>query len=215
MGYLLYKGRFPLRVSVPLLLGEVLLLLALLLYGVGDGWKSRFEKVGVGSRIGRCLVVSLSCCFLFTCFSSGRRQYSYIRGVNDAQRVMMEDAKEVEAYCSASPEKKYILDMWTVQYHTGSALETQIYQGRNNVVSGSWYSNSPCVRRYHAQYFSGAEEIYFIAYDDGRGEEHPGLRWLTEETGVSPRLCDSFTTTLGVVRLVWRYDLTTGAGAGK
>lgn len=208
-GYLLYKGRFPLRVCIPLLVGEMLFLLALLIY-IGDfGQKNPLEKTGNTGRIRKYFRYTVFCCFFAACLLSGIRQYRHIREANNTQRALMEEAREIEAYCNAYPEKRYILDMWSVRFFSGSALETQIYQNKNNAISGSWYANSPSVRRYHAQYFNGAEELYFIVYNDGRGEMHPGLRWLTQETGIAPTLYDSFSTSSGAVLLVWRYNLAT------
>lgn len=208
-GYLLYKGRFLLRVSMPLIWGEALLLLALLLCMGSFGHKTFFEKTEGTNRIRKCLGVLFICCFITVCLLSNKWQYRHIWNVNNTQRAFMEGFREIDAYCSASPEKRYILDMFSVCYINGSALETQIYQDRNTVISGSWYSDSPGVRRYHAQHFSGADELFFIVYDDDKGEAHPGLRWLTQETGFTPTLYDSFTTSYGAVFLVWRYDLAT------
>lgn len=214
-GYLLYRGRLPLRVSMPLLVGESLLLLATLLCMSGFGQIKLCEKTEDAGRFRRFLgiipiflSILLLCRFFSVCYLSGRQQYRYILERNNTQRTLMEGARELESYCNASPEKRYILDSNSVSYFYGNALETQIYQNRNNVISGSWYSNSPGVRRYHEQYFSGADEFYFIVCDDGRGEMHPGLRWLTQKTGIAPTLYDSFTTSYGAVLLVWRYDLT-------
>lgn len=205
----MYKGRFPLRVCIPLLVGEMLFLLALLIY-IGDfGQKNPLEKTGNTGRIRKYFRYTVFCCFFAACLLSGIRQYRHIREANNTQRALMEEAREIEAYCNAYPEKRYILDMWSVRFFSGSALETQIYQNKNNAISGSWYANSPSVRRYHAQYFNGAEELYFIVYNDGRGEMHPGLRWLTQETGIAPTLYDSFSTSSGAVLLVWRYNLAT------
>lgn len=206
-GYLLYRGRFPLRVCIPLLAGEMFLLLTFLI-DIGDfGHKKTFKKTGNAGHIRKYFQYIVFCCFIVACLLSGIRQYRHIREANNTQRALMEGAREVEAYCAASPEKRYILDMWSVRFFSGNALETQIYQDKNNAISGSWYSNSPSARKYYTQYFSGAEELYFIVYDDGRMEIHPGLCWLTQETGFLPTLCDSFTTSYGATFLVWRYDL--------
>lgn len=207
-GYLLYKGRFPLRISIPLLVGEEILLLALV-FCIGDfGRKSLLGKDAEDSRIRKYFGILFFSCFFAVCLLSGKYQYGYIRETNSVQRILMERTREIEAYCSASPEKRYILDMLSVTYCNVSALETQIYQNRNYVISGNWYSDSPGVRKYNAQYFHGAEEIYYIVSDDGTGEEHIGLRWLTQKTGISPKLSDSFTTSYGGEFLVWCYNLT-------
>lgn len=195
--YLLYRGRFPLRVSMPLLAAELLLLLALVLCA---------ERAVCGAPFLKCLGGILLFGFFITGFLSGKQQYRYILGENNGQGVFMEGMREIEAYCTASPEKKYILDAISMSYYKGSALETGIYGDRNNIVSGNWYSNSPGVRAYNAAYLSGEDGIYFLVYDDGRGTEHPGVRYLSQETGAVPELYDSFTASHGGTYLIYYFD---------
>jgi len=204
-GYLLYRGRLPLRVSMPLLAGEGLLLLALLIRAwSGERGVLLGGRTVYGIRI--CVCALLLSGFFLTCCQSGVQQYRYILSENNGQRVMMEAFREIEAYCSASPDKRFILDAVSVSYFRGSALETEGYQDRNNIISGNWYFNSPGVRKHNREYLSGADGVYFLVFDDGRGKEHPGVRWLAQETGASPVLYDSFTASHGGVYLIYYFD---------
>lgn len=163
--FLLWEGRFPLRVSMPLIAGEVLLLSALLLRRGTDtelqGNPKRLRYVGLGALLfGMCIAG----------FMTGRQQYSYILNENRGQKIFMEGLREIRAYCDARPENRYILDAVSMSYYKGSALEYEVYQGGNYIVSGSWYSNSPYLRKYNAEYLSGGDGIYFLVYDGGGGD---------------------------------------------
>lgn len=194
-GVLLYRGRFPLRVSMPLLAGEVLLLTALILvYG---------EKLERRPRYGMAFALAVGLCV--TVIPAGRQQYRYVMKENRGQEIYMEGLREIGAYCNTHPDNRYIVDMGAVVYYKGSALETEIYQDRNYILSGSWYSNSPNLRRYNAKYLNEGR-IYFLVYDDGRGEDHPGIVHLTQRTGVEPEVCDRFTASNGVSYLVYYFD---------
>ena len=199
--FLLWEGRFPLRVSMPLIAGEVLLLSALLLRRGTDtelqGNPKRLRYVGLGALLfGMCIAG----------FMTGRQQYSYILNENRGQKIFMEGLREIRAYCDARPENRYILDAVSMSYYKGSALEYEVYQGGNYIVSGSWYSNSPYLRKYNAEYLSGGDGIYFLVYDGGGGISHPGVSYLIQETGVQPEICDRITVSPGGTYLVYYFD---------
>ncbi|MCM1541496.1 MAG: hypothetical protein NC121_09550 [Blautia sp.] len=194
-GVLLYQGRFPLRISMPLLAGEIMLLTALVLtYGECLGKRLRYGFV-LGLLTGLCLTV----------IPAGRQQYRYVMDRNGGQEIYMAGLREIGEYCNAHPENRYIVDMGAVAYYYGSALESDIYRDRNYILSGSWYSNSPNLRRYNAKYLNGGG-IYFLVYDDGRGEGHPGVVHLAQRTGASPEVCDGFTASNGVPYLIYYFD---------
>ena len=199
--FLLYRGRFPLRVSMPLIAGEILLLSALLLCCGLDsepqGNIKRLRYVGLGVLLfGLCTAG----------FVTGRQQYSYILNENRGQKIFMEGLREIGAYCDAHPGNRYILDAVSMSYYKGSALEYEVYQGGNYIVSGSWYSNSPYLRKYNADYLSGGDGIYFLVYDGGGGTSHPGVSYLIQETGVQPEICDRITVSPGGTYLVYYFD---------
>ena len=195
-GYLLYQGRFPLRVSMPLLAGEILLLSALMLV--------YREQMKAALRYGMLFALLLGMCF--TGISTGRQQYYYILGENTGQKIFMDGLREIGAYCNAHPDNRYIIDAVSAGYYEGSALESEIYQDRNYIVSGSWYSNSPNLRKYNAKYLSEGDGVYFLVYDDGRGAEHPGIAYLMQETGADPEICDRITVSHGGSYLIYYFD---------
>lgn len=195
-GALLYQGRFPLRISMPLLAGEVMLLTALIL--VYGEWADKRVRYGL------FLVFTAGMCA--TVVPAGRQQYRYVRKENEGQEVYMEGLREIGEYCNAHPGNRYIIDMGgALTYYKGSALEWEIYQDRNYIFSGSWYSNSPGIRHYNAQYLKG-QGVYFLVYDDGRGESHPGVVHLAQRTGAEPEVSDSFTAANGVPYLVYYFE---------
>lgn len=194
-GVLLYRGRFPLRVSMPLLAGEVLLLTALILVYAEKLEQRRRYMIFIVLLGGMCV----------TAVPAGRQQYSYVLEENRGQEIYMEGLREITEYCNAHPENRYIVDMGAIVYYEGSALECEIYQHRNYILSGSWYSNSPNLRRYNAEYLNG-DGVYFLVYDDGRGESHPGIIHLAQRTGASPEVFDRFTASNGVSYLIYYFD---------
>lgn len=216
-GFLLYQGRFPLRVSMPLLAGEILLLLALLLR-YGKAAEARLqescmnpEKSRKTGRINRKGLgyFALALFWLGVCGTgvlAGRQQYYYVLSVNKGQKIFMEGLRDIGAYCNAHPENKYILDAVSMGYYKGSALEYEIYQDRNYIVAGSWYSNSPELRRYQAEYLSEGEGFYFLVYDSDSGLTHPCVSYLIQETGVQPEVYDRITVSHGGTYLIYFFD---------
>lgn len=214
-GYLIFKGRFPLRISMPLLAGEVLLLLALFL----RGWKyvrMRFRESGTEgersavSAVKRCGHYCLWAFLLFLLCLTGIRtgycQYAYVLNENRYQTILMKGLREITAYCDAHPENRYLLDMLSTAYYKGSALESEIYQERNYIISGTWFSNSPDLRRYNAAYLSEGRGFYFLIYDDGKGTSHPCVAYLIQKTGVQPKLCERISVSHGGSYLVYFFD---------
>jgi len=207
-GFLLYRGRFPLRVSMPLLAGEILLLLAILLKCGREAEERLQDSCRKGKYFRYCVLGILAVLLCATGVRAGRRQYYYVLDENNGQKLFMEGLRDIGAYCNAHPENRYILDAVSMGYYRGSALECEIYGQRNYIVAGSWYSNSPEVRRYNKEYLSGAEDegFYFIVYDSGSGAGHPCVSYLIQETGVQPELYERLTVSHGGSYLVFYFD---------
>lgn len=215
-GFLIYRGRFPLRISMPLLAGEILLLLALLLRGGRDVVKhldksysnedgSR-KAVSAGKRYLCFGLGVLLFLFYVTGVQTGRQQYYYVLNENNGQKIFMGGLRDISVYCEAHSDNRYILDAVSVGYYKGSALETDIYRDSNYIVAGNWFSNSPDFRRHNAEYLSGGEGFYFIIYDSGAGVGHPCISYLIQETGIQPELYDRITVSHGGSYLIYYFD---------
>lgn len=219
--FLLYQGRFPMRVSMPLLAEEILLLLALLLRGGTTVWLRDRTAAPAGRRdmggsrgtaaagqryLRRCVWAALLLLLCAAGIRTGRRQYSYVLEENRGQQIFMDGLRDIGAYCNAHPGNRYIVDGVSFGYYRGSALEYEIYRERNYIIAGTWYSNSPELRKYNAEYLSEGEGFYFIIYDSGAGMQHPCIDWLIQETGVQPELCERITVSHGGSYLICYFD---------
>lgn len=165
--YLFWKGRLPLRVSLPLLLCETLLLLALAL----EAYRSMKKQDWFILLAGTGAVL-----FLFQSIKSFRQQFPAIRREHKGQQIYMEGLRELQDYCNEKPENHYLMTADTLRYYEGSALETELYQQPNYLVTGNWYSYSPVMREKIASSIKeeNHENLYAIAY---KWEDGP-LEWI-------------------------------------
>ena len=209
-GYLLYMGRAPLRVTIPLFACETALLWMLMRKGLSseDSGKSpREEKRERYERRYKGLALLILCAFCCGAFFSGRQQYRYVAQQNRGQEVFMEGLRQIEDYCLKQPDNRYLLEAVSMSYYKGSALETEIYGERNSMVMGTWYSNSPVMRRALKNYLGQrGRGVHLIVYDDGRGEEHPAVAYLEEKTASSPVIADHLTVSHGGSYLVYYFS---------
>lgn len=170
--YLIWRGRLPLRVTMPLFLAESVFLLCIL-------WK--ILTTVNGGKIRPIILLYLSAALLFVNgFLGGRQQYRYAKVENEGQLVFMQGLHEVRAYCMEHPENRYLIESACWGYYTGSALET--YGESNDMLSGGWFYGCPEVREYREQYLGDWQQdgVYFILPESGNEAEHPVVKWLRE-----------------------------------
>ncbi len=198
-GYLLYGGRLPFRVTLPLYSCEIFILVSLLILDYTESKKQAGMEKPLGFLF--CFV------FLIFCIWTGKMQYYGGKEAKLWQSAYMEGLVEVQEYCNRNLEKRYLLDTMSFYYYTGSAFETRIYKKNNYMYSGGWFTNTPIRRRYLQEYFSGYEDdFYLIVYDDGSREEYYAVKYFSEKAGVPPTLVDEITVSHGGVYLVWHFD---------
>lgn len=193
-----WRGRMPLRVTLPLLACEVILLLALAWREVAIQEKLSWQKVGL--LVGCVLLGVLS-------LQSAKLQYRYIKNENNVQQVYIEGYKELLEYCNRNEQNRYLLDSTTVSWYRGEVFENEIYQSANAVVSGGWFSNAPMMQQHLQEYLGSAENgIYAILYADGSEAGHPMLLYLEEEMGCQPKLADMLTVSHGGSYAVYYFE---------
>lgn len=202
-GYLLWRGRHPNRVILPLFVCETAFILTLFLYD-STGAIPRRNKNAFLPR----LLLILSCAlFCRSGFLAGKAQYYYTAKENSGKQEFMNGMWELQDYCHSHPDQKFLIESLSLSYYTGSALEPRTALPRNNIVTGCWYSNSPPMRRRLQNYLDGAKEINLILCQDGRYESHPVARYFSELCSSPPIWTDEFTLSHGGKYTVYRYEL--------
>lgn len=207
-GYLVYADRLPYRVTLPLLACEFILLVCLLVkdYSEREG-EARGENRRNTFLTERLPALVLCGAFALACIVTGKLQYGQALEANFKQKNFIENLVQIGDYCDAHGENRYLLDTQSVTECCGSAFETRIYGEHNYVYTGTWYSNSPGVRRHLAEYLDGGkEEFYLIVREDGRGEDHYALAYLAEKLGRKPVPEDRIRVSGGGTWLVWSFQ---------
>lgn len=182
-GYLLYRGRTPLRITLPLFLCETMLLFSIVVLQCNGKQRNRMKAWLLAG------VCGIFCLLGMKAFSV---QVDFLKESNSNQAYYIEGMETLHRYCDERPSNKYLLEANTMNYYRGSALETEIYGPHNNVITGGWYSYSPPMRERIHCYLEGYRNgVHLIIQDDGRLKEHPTVRYLSEVTGSEPVKKDS------------------------
>ncbi len=214
--YLLYRGRVLARVVMPMYVCEIILLVMML------GCILFYDRAvkpssDARSSVGRSAMVLLcSLLFLFVSFKSGMMQYRYVKEQNQAQSIFVQSFPELQGYCLSHPENHYLIEAQSLGYYRGSAISPALYQPRNSLVTGCWYSPSPHMKENWNRYIvdskktgsqPGKAPLYFIVADGQDDRIAPILTYLTEYTGHPSTLVDQFTISHGGTYLVYCYQL--------
>lgn len=196
-GYLIYRGRLPLRVMLPLFSCEIFFVIAIMLRGYTTGKRHTRHCVHI------CLVAVV---FAAIFILSGRQQYYAVIRDQGWQKIFIEGLVEVQKYCRSHPEKRYILDMESFIYYRGCVSETRLAGQQNSVYSGGWLFKSPVMEDCLRQYLEGEEDnICLIAFEDGPWEEKYVVAYLAEMMGEDPVIMDRLEVSNGTVYLVWGF----------
>lgn len=219
--YLLYGGRTPPRVMLPLYIGEILLLLCLFfLHNKNNGGfcvsrserngteknsteKNSTEKIGT---VKRYLPVLLALALLPFGAKTLKTQYMRLSAPNAAEAFYFGGMQDVVSYCEAHPEKHFFIDASSLIYYRGSAFETEVYGPRNGVITGCWYSGTPELYQYMKDYFADCDTIYLIASADMEMQYGKVVSYLEERLSAVAYLEESFTASNGGRYLVYAFQ---------
>lgn len=180
--YLIAGGRLPYRLTLPLFAGEAMLLAVILLGSARQitGGHSAADTGGTARNVFAQMAV-LFCGF---CLIAGVFQIREMKRENQKQAQITARYREILQTCAENSENRYLLDAITFSEVSGGALETEMYRQGNYAVTGNWYSGSPVMAHYMEKfcYRKDGEDLYLIVRDDGRGAEHPAVRYLSEKS---------------------------------
>lgn len=172
-GYLLWQGRLPERVSVPLVFAEVILLALLLMTDYQRSEKKIFFKV---------LIVVACVIFSKKAYSTGMREYYYVNMVNKDQGIYVQGMYDIQEYCGRNLNNKYLLDAYCMCFYRGDALNTRLYQQENSMITGGWFSNTPVVREKLELYLGDAdiENIRLIVFASEE-DKYASIKYFEEK----------------------------------
>ncbi len=219
--FLLYEGRVPPRVMVPLYLSEIIFLLCLFFLAISKNDEddntqipknSRLnimpdQKTGITYIIKHQLPVLLVLMLLPFGLKTLKSQYLHVSAKNATESIYFQGIQDMISYCNNHPEKHYFIDASTLIYYRGSAFETKIYGPRNGVITGCWYSGAPVLYQYEKNYFSACDSIYLITSSDMEMQSGMVIDYLEERLEVSAYLEDVFTVSNGGKYLVYAFSL--------
>lgn len=210
--FLLYEGRFPPRVMVPLYLGEIFFLFCLFFQELLKEESAECHLTQDQTHKGRnlrnkyfpLLLVLLLLPFGIKTLKS---QYLYLSEKNTNEAIYFTGMQDMISYCNNHSEKRYFIDASTLIYYRGSAFETKIYGRRNGVITGCWYSGAPVLYQYEKDYFDGCSAISLITSSDMEMQSAMVIDYLEERLETTAYLEDTFTVSNGGKYLVYAFSL--------
>lgn len=210
--FLLYEGRFPPRVMVPLYLGEIFFLFCLFFQELLKEESAEYHLTQGQAHTGRnlrnkyfpLLLVLLLLAFGIKTLKS---QYLYLSEKNANEAIYFTGMQDMISYCNNHSEKRYFIDASTLIYYRGSAFETKIYGRRNGVITGCWYSGAPVLYQYEKDYFDGCSAISLITSSDMEMQSAMVIDYLEERLETTAYLEDTFTVSNGGKYLVYAFSL--------
>ena len=202
-GYLIWRGRTPMRVTLPLLACEVMLLLSL----IWLEWSGFDSKAHHRPKFWKTAVLLAGCgVFCMAGISSGRLESRYLRELNEGQRIFMKGLSEIQEYCESHPQNRYLIDANSLNSYKGSAFESSVYHPVNAVISGGWFSASPAIQGRLEDYLGEASGFYFLIYADGGQEDTPQFAYLVREMGGEPKFVEQWTASHGGSYSVYYFE---------
>lgn len=126
--YLIWKGRFPQRVSQSLYLLEILLLLGMLM--------TLAHGINLAEKVKKIAAWGLAVALLFFCISQWRNTFDELKYRDDVQKGW----ETIKEYCEERPETIFFADVFSVVQYAESQYTRDC---ENIVLLGGWLSASP------------------------------------------------------------------------
>lgn len=152
-GYLIYRGRMPYRVTFPLLAGEALMLMVLMILAMGDNIPNPTKCKWVRRTMSRMVCIFGLCGLLFCVGMAGYDVYRYCGKVNQDMEAYLQGTMEVFEYCKEHGSTQFLIEEDILMYASAHLLETKMMEPRNAMISHNWFSASPTMREKWSEYF--------------------------------------------------------------
>lgn len=219
--FLLYEGRTPLRIMIPLYLAELSLLFCLFFLTIlNQAGKPVFPDTPLriknehypalpqnNQAIRKYLPIILILLLLPFAAKTLRNQYLHLSAKNANESIYFSGMQDIISYCNNHSEKRYFIDASALLYYRGGAFETKIYGSRNAVITGCWYSGAPVLYQYEKDYFSDCDTIYLITSSDMEMQSGMVIAYLEERLKTNAYLEEVFTVSNGGKYLVYGFSI--------
>lgn len=195
------RNRFVFRVMIPYYLGTCILLSVILLLML-SGKKECKEEINI--RFG--VVCSFLIVYVIAAVCVGKSFFSYGRRQNSVvNNHCFSEMNEIMDYCNSHKEWCFLLDMDYARYVSTPVFESNYYQKANCCYSGSWFSKTPSINEYAADYLD-KNEIYYMVYEAQEWRGLEGLHFYASEYESEPTLVERFVLSTGATMWVYRID---------
>lgn len=202
--YLLYMGRFPKRVILPLLFSIPLFLLAL---AVRDIYR---KPLLPPQKIAVCTLAIL---FGAGAFGTMTKQTTELVQLHKGDVILRAAMEDIYDYCSSKPNNRYLLDQQLTMYCDIYALDSLILQDRNCVIAGSWFGFSPSMKTWLSAYLGeDIQDIQVLVLEQEHMENNILLQYLEEKSMLTATQTDSFALSHGGTCLVYQFVEKGGTG---
>ena len=210
--FLLYEGRFPPRVMIPLYLGEMFFLFCLFFQTALNIQAAEHllqQDAPCKNRTFLKIYFPLLLVIMLLPFGAKtfKNQYLHLSARNARESIYFAGMQDMISYCNNHPDKRYFIDASTLIYYCGSAFETKIYGPRNGVITGCWYSGAPVLYQYEKDYFADCNTISLITSSDMEMQSAMVIDYLEELLETTAYLEDTFTVSNGGEYLVYAFSL--------
>ena len=196
-GFLLWQGRLPERVAIPLAFCETSLLVALLFK----------DYIKINNKVlARILLLVFCLCFAKASYDIGLKEYRYVKEVNEGQSTYFKGLEEIESYCRENATNKYLLEAYSMCYYRGGPLETDLYRQRSSLVTGCWYSNSPVMRDKLRDYLQNVnlDDLKLIVAAT-ENDNYAVIKYIEDKSGRTAVEEDYFTVSHGGAYRVYGF----------
>ena len=138
--YVVYEGRYPMRISQSLFLAEAGVLAVILCREIADGLSDgRMESKGLRVRLTFAVA---GCYFLFlSAFGYVRLKHVYVE--NTWRLAESQDLQDVKDYCEKNGEYFYFVDTRSITNDTERIFDPAGSRLEHYIVFGGWLSDSP------------------------------------------------------------------------
>lgn len=185
-GYVLYQGRFPKRITQPLIMIDFLVLLGIL-FGFRLLWHS---------EVARHPFLILGITFILSIASI----YFTKKDVDTSYHTHKEAWNGLKDYCHAHPKNLYLWQTGTLEYYCDSPFSLSLDTYNNFLVTNSGVMNSPNTQKKLEMHgisdfgrdVAKSESVYFIFEAGTYHEEHPVIMYYRHTFNLLCNLTDTF-----------------------